>query len=140
MPSIFAPAGAAAGEIVSEPLEGELVWRDKAEKSVGLHLSPVGGTGTFMAFTCGTVHTTVVGSIVGGVTADKMKSTNTLAFNVKKGEQVPSKFETADGTKVPAFLEVLIEESASTTLETPAVLAVSAVTTNEEALEINGVL
>jgi hypothetical protein len=71
-----ASAGAAPGEIVSNSLEGvlgvETVGANESKDKLGLDLSPTGGVGSVMEFSCGSTPVAVRGSVIVPVKANKM--------------------------------------------------------------------
>lgn len=89
-------SGAAAGEIVSSPLEGNLgiVVGPSLGKAaqIGLALSGA-GHGTAFAFTCGTETVVVSGAAIHEVKTDAMGNKESLSFAQKKGKQEIEAFE-----------------------------------------------
>ena len=90
--------GAAAGEIVTKSLSGELGYINKAAKTVGVDLAPTGG-GEFVEFNCagGIVKVKVKGSVIGQITPVNKKVLTTehftLTFTQTSGKQAIEKFE-----------------------------------------------
>jgi hypothetical protein len=89
-------AGAAPGEIVSNPLSMTLGYINKAKKEVGISLEATTGD-TVAEFTCGSVRVRETGSVIGRITPINKKVTAgkpfTLKFTQKGGKQKPTKFE-----------------------------------------------
>ena len=89
-------SGAAAGEIVSSSLEGNLgvvVGPSLGKPAIiGLSLSGA-GHGTAFAFTCGTETVVVTGAAIHVVKSDSMGSKESLSFAQKKGKQEIEAFE-----------------------------------------------
>jgi hypothetical protein len=125
-------SGLAEGELQTTTLEGTLgierttVKEGKETLHVAVDLYPVGKTGPFLEYTCsGSSPTTLSGSVIAPVTADKMLKTTSLKFTAIAGRQKPESFEGAP----PDFLtNSLFEEVGLTRASTQ---------TNEEAIEIN---
>jgi alpha-tubulin suppressor-like RCC1 family protein len=121
--------GLGEGELESKTLEGDLGWENKALKKVALDLYPVGKTGPIIEYACaGSAPTTLSGSIIGPVTADKMASTATVKYAATAGKQKPEAFE---GGEKNVLTNALNEQVG---------LTVTATQTNEEAIEINAVV
>jgi hypothetical protein len=91
-----ASAGAAAGEIVSRPLDGvlgvEKLGASESKNKLGLELFPAGGAGSFMEFSCGATSVVLRGSVIAAVRANKMSLSSTLGFKASKGRQKPESF------------------------------------------------
>jgi hypothetical protein len=91
-----ASAGAGAGEIVSSSLEGALgveeLGASESKNKLGLDLSPVGGGGSVMEFSCGPTSVTVRGSVIVPVRSNKMALSSKLEFKASKGRQKPESF------------------------------------------------
>jgi phospholipase C len=128
--------GAAAGEIRSDPLEGELGFIKNQFNgttpvvSVGLALAPVAPDSNVAAFVCGEGSQIVVqGSVIGTVSAiDKMSITSGSTYKAKSARQRPESFEGG----VPHLLQMSLSGGA---LE-QAVFIAKSTTTREELLEI----
>jgi hypothetical protein len=88
-------AGAKAGEIVTNPLEGKIGFESKPKKKIALDLFPTSADGgLYVIFNCGaSLHITVGGSVLVNVTSDKMLTSLTLKYSAKKGKQKPEHFE-----------------------------------------------
>ncbi len=131
---VCSSAGAGAGELVTNQLEGALEWESKAAKKLALDLFPADRGGLLMKFECGPIPVEVRGSVLAPVKADKMALTSTLKYAASKAKQKPSEYEAAEGGKVTDVLEMSF-------LEEPfeqAGLAVTGETlTSEESLEAN---
>jgi uncharacterized repeat protein (TIGR01451 family) len=125
-------AGLGEGELETKKLEGVLgieritIKEGKETRHVALDLYPVGKTGAFLEYTCtGSAPTTLSGSILAPVTADKMLAAATLKFTATAGKQKPEAF--LGGEK-----DVL-----TNTLNEQVGLTVGSTQTNEEPVEIN---
>jgi hypothetical protein len=126
--------GRKAGELVTVPLEGKVVWENKAEHKTALDLYPADGAEKFIEFTCGVALTVAVrGSILTPVKPDKMATSATLKFKQKRGIQTPTQYETAGGEKVNDYLES--DFSGKGWLQ--AGQSITSTVTFEEALELN---
>lgn len=128
-------AGAAEGEVVTNPLVGELHWENKASKKVSLDLVPAMGE-LFVQFVCGPAAAEVKGSILVPLKADKMETSPVEKFKASKGKQKPEAYETSTGEKVVDVLQSKIgatefEQSGQTVTNTQV---------DEEALEISAVV
>jgi len=98
--------GHKAGELVTNTLEGRVVWENKALHKTAIELFPAGGAEKFIEFGCGATLTIAVrAAILTPVKNDAMSLTQTLKFTQKRGIQKPDVYETASGEKVKAFLE-----------------------------------
>jgi hypothetical protein len=93
---VCSSAGAATGEIVTNALEGvygvEKLGATQTTNKLALDLFPVGGSGPFMEFACGTSAFTVRGSVLLPVFANKMESTSKFKYLAIKGKQKPERF------------------------------------------------
>jgi len=125
-------AGLAEGELETKKLEGVLgiesitIKEGKETRHVGLDLYPVGKTGALIEYTCtGSAPTTLTGSIIGPVPADKMFTTATVKHAATAGKQKPERFE---GGEKDVLTNALNEQVGLTDTATQ---------TNEEAFEIN---
>ena len=125
-------AGLAEGELETKKLEGVLgieritIKEGKETRYVALDLYPVGKTGAFLEYTCtGSAPTTLSGSILAPVTADKMLAAATLKFTATAGKQKP---EALLGGEKDVLTNTLNEQVA---------LTVGSTQTNEEPVEIN---
>lgn len=129
---------AAAGEVVTTPLEGVLgitaLGETSSKNKVGVDLAPAGHAGALMEFDCGATPISVRGSVISGpVSVDGMKLTSTLTFVASpQGLQRPDAFvEEPDD---------VLEASFNGGAFTPAGLVLKTILTNEEPLEINSVV
>jgi hypothetical protein len=126
-------SGAAAGEIVTHDLEGELgiekLGATARENKIGLDLFPVGNTGPVAEFTCGATEVSLRGSVILPVLANKMLAGAKLKFTATKGKQKPEKF--VEGAK--DVLEASFNNGAYEQIG----LTVKITQTNEEALEVD---
>jgi len=122
-------AGLGEGELESKTLEGALGWENEALKKVALDLYPVGRIGPAIEYTCaGSAPTTLSGSIISPVSADKMVSTATVKYAATAGKQKPEGFEGGE------------KDVLTNTLNEQVGLTLTATQTNEEAIEINAVV
>jgi len=131
-----ASTGAAAGEIVSNALEGvlgvEKLGVTAVKNKIGLDLFPPGGTGAVMEFDCGATHVSVRGSVIAAVASNRMLSSSSLKFAAAKGRQKPESF-------VGEQKDVLEASFASGTYE-QAGLTLAATQAGEEPLETNSTI
>ncbi len=126
--------GHKAGELVTVPLEGKVVWASKSAHTADLDLFPAGGAEKFIEFGCGATLTVAVrGSILTPVKTDKMASMATLKYKQKRGIQTPTQYETSGGGKVNAYLESDFSEKGWL----QAGQTITSTVTFEEALELN---
>ena len=116
-------AGAAAGEIVTKALEGQLgitkeFSGEPVKNKVGLSLFPVGKTGLFAEFMCGSIAFQLRGAVIVQVKTNKMLPSETLKYAESRGRQKLQQF--VGGPK--EILELSIAgsafEQAGLTLET----------------------
>jgi len=123
---------AAAGEVLSAPLAGELEFTNETEPLkpvVGWDLEPA-ASGPLAAFECGGSPVTVSGSVISPVTAaDKMLTEFKVKSKAIAGKQVPEEFE--GGSKDTLTL-------GKSGAEEQAGLTATDVIADEEALEIKG--
>ncbi len=127
-------AGLEEGELETKTLEGVLgieritVKEGKETRYVALDLYPVGKTGAFLEYTCtGSGPTTLSGSILAPVTADKLLTTATAKYAATAGKQKPEAFEGGE------------KDVLTNTLDEQVGLAVASTQTYEELVEINAV-
>ena len=126
--------GHSAGELVTNALEGTVVWESKAKHKTALDLYPAGGAEKFIEFKCGATLTVAVrGSILAPVKSDKMSLTVPLKYKAKRGVQSPTEYETAGGAKVKDVLEANFSEQGWL----QAGQTITSTVTNEEKLELN---
>jgi alpha-tubulin suppressor-like RCC1 family protein len=133
-------AGAAAGEIVTRPLEGVLGIETASiegpiNDKIALDVFPVGREG-HLAETerCGLLgHVSVRGAVLGRVTSNTMALSPKLKYKAASGKQKPEGFEgqPADVLEMALF---------GTTTFSQAGLSMEATQTNEEKVEINSVV
>lgn len=93
-----ASAGAAEGELVTNPLEGVLGWEKHADEleadRVALDLLPEGQRGHLLDFKCATRTFAVEGSVLASIKDDATPSLTTrLKYSASKGKQRPERFE-----------------------------------------------
>jgi hypothetical protein len=131
-----ASAGAAAGTIVTPPLEGALgvdtLGKTSASNKIGLHLYPARKGGPVMEFSCGSTTVLVQGSVIVPVTADKLLPALELKAKASKGKQKPESF--AGGSKD------VLEESVDGGRFEPVGLTVAISQANGEDVEVNSVV
>ena len=101
--------GAGEGKIVSKTLEGVFgiykAGASPAGNKAGLELFPVGKTGPFVEYTCGTKTMSVRGAAIFPVRANKALPTLELSAKSGKGKQKPEGFL----EEPKALLEVAVE-------------------------------
>jgi alpha-tubulin suppressor-like RCC1 family protein len=124
-------AGAAAGEIVTAPLEGALGFFEKETNKVGLELFPEEkpSTTVFEA-TCGATSVTVSGAVIGQIgTVNKMNSSFTLKLKQHSGKQTIEKLEgeSAKSLRLKVGSELSIQAG----------LSLESSLNNETSIEIN---
>ena len=129
--------GAAAGEIVADPLEGllgvEKLGATSAKNKIALELFPVGKAGTVMEMTCGTETIVVRGSLNVPVEGNKMLATGPLKLKAVRGKQKPEALNGEPADVLEASL------NGSQRFEQTGVTATLS-QTDEEAVEVNSVL
>jgi phospholipase C len=137
-------AGAGAGEVKTDPLEGTLGFirnEPQLPKPVvlgGLDVTPAGADPNVASFSCGEEggqsarQVVVRGSVIGTVTAlDKMSSSRDSAYRAQRARQHPERFEGAPADVLLASLDGGGFEQAG--------LTAKSTTTGEEALEIKAI-
>jgi hypothetical protein len=128
-------AGAAAGEIVSSPLEGALGFVQDSYEGETLHLSvglDVKHSPSLVAAECGFSKEAVVveGSVIGPFgSVDKMVAANTVKYKASGGKQAPEAFEGGPTDTLLAHFGAGSEQAGLTSTEK---------ITNGEKLEIKG--
>ncbi len=129
-------AGAAAGEIVTNPLEGALGFTEHATNKVGLALEPEGEeTPPVFEAKCGEIPIKVTGSVIGLITSvNKMNASFTLKLKQHAGKQAIEAFE--EEGAVAQTLRMSINGGSSV----QAGLALESSLKGEETLEINTVV
>jgi hypothetical protein len=100
-----------------------------AKNKIGLDLSPSGGEGAILTFSCGASAVSVNGSVIAPVKSNKMSQTSTLKYRATKGKQKPEGFEGAPKDVLGVSLNGAPAE--------PAGLLLTVTVTNAEALEVN---
>jgi hypothetical protein len=90
---ICSTAGAAEGELVTNPLEGIVGFENKAAKKTAFDLYPTGRKGLFIEFSCSGLVVAVKGSVLVPIKSDKMATSLPLKFKATKGKQKPEHFE-----------------------------------------------
>jgi len=130
-----ASAGAAAGEIVTKPLEGALgvdkLGAKSAGDKIGLDLFPAGRAGAVVEFSCGATSLAVAGSVIVPVTTNKMLLSAKLRASASKGRQKPEAF-VGEGRDV---LEQSLDGGAFEQVGLTLLMSQA----NEEAVEVNSV-
>ncbi|HEY1834954.1 MAG TPA: Ig-like domain repeat protein, partial [Solirubrobacteraceae bacterium] len=128
-------AGAAAGEVVSHPLEGilgvEALGATPSANKIGLDLYPVGKTGPLMMFACAGTSASITGSVIVPVAENKMGIADVWKAVAAKGRQHPESF-------LEAPVDVLDESLNAATPEQIG-LKLTSTQTSEEPVEINTV-
>lgn len=127
-------AGAPTGTIVTNTLEGVLgvdeLGAEPSENQIGERLYPSSGT-LIASFSCEGLPVTISGSLIGQVTTNLMKLTDTVKFKQSVGKQQPEHFFGEPNTVLATSFEEKTPEQAGESLTT--------VQTNEERVEINSV-
>jgi hypothetical protein len=127
--------GAAAGELITNELEGIIGWEVKASKKTDLELSPAKSvaSGLFIEFSCTGLVVKVRGHLLVPIKNDKMTATETLKYSEKRGVQKPDKWEEAPGLTIleASFKGGPFEEAGQ---------EITATVTGEEELELNAVV
>jgi hypothetical protein len=126
-------AGAAEGEIATNPLSGTLVW-EKFGAKVAIDLVPQ-STELFVEFVCGPAPAVVKGSVLAPLPVNKVQTTFDEKFSARRGKQKPEYYYTSKTEKVKDVLMAKIggpgvefEQSGQT---------ITNAQTDEEPLEIN---
>jgi hypothetical protein len=126
--------GRAAGEVVTNPLEGSLGVIAKGsvptKNKIGLRVLPVSGDDA--DFACGGLPFTVRGAVIHQVTIDKMLTVSSEKYVQGKGKQKPERFE--GGVKEVLELNINGGPFEQTGL------SLTATQTNSEAIEVNAVV
>jgi alpha-tubulin suppressor-like RCC1 family protein len=127
--------GAAAGEIVTNPLEGALGFTDHLTNKVGLELLAEGVETAVIEAKCNTFNVKVTGAVIGQITSvNKMTGSFTLKLKQHHGEQVIESFEEEGATPQTLKMSLNGGEAVQTGLSVESTL------TNEESIEINTVV
>ena len=130
-----ASSGAAAGEVVTQPLEGSLgviaLGATAATNKIGLAFRPAGTSGTVMSFACAGSALVIKGAVVAPGAADKMLTANAWKAVESKGKQKPESFL----GQPPAVLEASLNGGTPEQVG----LSLTAVQASEEPVEINTV-
>jgi alpha-tubulin suppressor-like RCC1 family protein len=122
-------SGAGTGEIVTTSLEGKLGWKNFEAGTAALDLFPVGETGPFAEFSCGSTAVAVQGSVLVAIKTYGMTKELTLKYEQSKGKQKPESFESE-----PA--DVLETSFAGGAYEQTG-LTLTSTLTSEEEVEVN---
>lgn len=94
--------GANSEEIVTEPIEADLVYIDQAKQQVGMLLNP--GGGTYMSFECGGESAVGRGSFLAPVSPLNQETTSfTATLDQSEDVQVPSDYENEKGELLQAI-------------------------------------
>lgn len=130
-------AGAAEGEVRTNPLAGTLVWEAFSLTTgrgtkVAIDLVPQSGE-LFVEFQCGPAFVKVKGSVLTNVPVDKALTKLEMKFTAKKGKQKPEYYYI---TKTEKIQDVLIAKIGATEFE-QAGQTITNVQTAEEPLEVN---
>ena len=129
-------AGAAEGEIVTNPLAGTLVW-EKYGKKVAIDLVPQTGE-LFVEFTCGPATAKVKGSVLTNIPADKAETNVRREIHGQKGQTETGILLHVENEKVK---DVLISKIGGPGAELEqSGQTITNVQTDEEALEVNTVV
>lgn len=126
-------AGAASGEIITNPLEGRIGFENKIKKKIAFDLFPTAADGgLYVTFNCGaSLHVTVGGSVLVNILSDKMLTTLSLKYVQKLGIQKVTHFEGEPN-------DVLITEINNVKPEQSGI-TITSTQTGEEPLEANAV-
>lgn len=128
----------AEGEIVTNPLAGEIVWEKFSLAGIGtkaaIKLVPQSGE-LFVEFQCGPANAKVTGAVMTNVPVNVVKTVFEQKFTAKKGKQKPEFYYLSRTEKIKAVLMskiggpgVELEQSGQT---------VTNIQTDEEPLELN---
>jgi alpha-tubulin suppressor-like RCC1 family protein len=128
--------GAAAGEIVTNPLEGALGFIELATNKVGIALEPESEeTPTVFEAKCGETSIKVTGSVIGQITSvNKMNTTFALKLKQRSGKQAIEAFEEEGATAQTLRMSI----NGGSPVQ--AGLALESALKGEESLEINTVV
>jgi hypothetical protein len=130
--------GAAAGELITNDVEGLVGWENKALKKTDIELRPGKSvsSGLFIEFNCGGLVVKVKGAVLVPVKNDAMKTSEILKYVAKAGKQKPEKWEESSGKVIleASFKEGPYEQSGQQITSTLKELA------GEQALELNAVI
>jgi hypothetical protein len=89
--------GSCSAAIATAPLEGvlgvEAAGTSAAKNKLALDLAPVGGSGPFAEFTCGSQTVALRGSVIVPLKSNKMLASSTLTFKASKQKQRPESLE-----------------------------------------------
>jgi hypothetical protein len=96
--------GAQEEEIITGPIEADLVYLDQAKREVAMLLNP--GGGTYMSFECGGESAEGRGPFLAPVSPlDKEATTFTATLSQSAGAQTPSEYEGPAGERLKAVPE-----------------------------------
>ena len=127
---------AAEGEIVTNPLEAVLGWREREANKVALDVKPMGEETGFLEATCGSATVKVRGRVIGTITSvDKMVGTFSLNFGQSNGKQ---SIEALEGETEKEVLEMSISTITSG-FYLQSGMKLDSKLANEESIEINTV-
>jgi hypothetical protein len=128
-------SGAPTGTIITTTLEGRLGVEEPnvepAEDQIGEALYPTSGT-LIASFSCEGLPVSISGALIGGVTPNLMKATDTVKFKQSGGKQQPEGFFGEPADALSTRFEEKPSEQAGESLTTNQ--------TNEEKIEINSVV
>ncbi len=125
--------GAAAGEVRTAQLSGELGFQDKALNNVAIKLAPATEGQPFLSFECATTPMQVSGAVLGGLAPVNKASTSMSApFASSNGRQHIEEFEGGS----PQALQISVEGGPPQPFGISATLAFK----NEEKVSINTVV
>lgn len=125
--------GGTAGEIVTNPLSGTLVW-EKFKSKVAIDLVPQ-ATELFVEFECGPANAKVKGSVLTNIPADVVKTKFEEKYTAAKGKQKPEYYYTASDEKVQDVLSAKLGGPAAVFEQSGQTVTNSQ--TDEEPLEVN---
>lgn len=119
-------AGAAAGEVVSDALEGTL---GQLPKGGGLEIAPAGHFGPLLEAECAGTTVSLEGGVIAPVKVDKPAASQKLKLKGRKGVQNPASFK--EGGPVG------LSTSVGGGMGSPSIVKATLLLTNEEAVEVN---
>lgn len=127
--------GAAAGELLTNELEGIVGWQSKALKKTDLELVPAKSvtSGLFIEFSCSGLVVKVRGHVLVPIKNDTMKTTEILKFVAVKGKQKPEIWEESSE-------KAILEASFKGGPFEQAGQNITSTVTGEEPLELNAVV
>ena len=132
-------AGQSSGTIVTNEVEGELVYTGEGKDEASMLLKPEGSE-VFAEFQCFTVSATVTGSVLGNITpVNEFATESTLAFTQSEGIQNSgsSYWDTNGCGTTPAYLESVASGFGGWSLQQSGIEVSATLTTGEEPVKIN---